>query len=156
MATSIRKGTENDFDALMGLIKDLAVFEKSPDAVRNSPELMKLDKDFFGFFVAEDGGRIIGYALYFFAYFSWVGKSLYLEDIYVAPEHRGRKVGYLLMKRVVELAKSEGCRRMRWQVLSWNEKAIRFYKRCSAEVDDEWLNCTLDEAGIAGFLKSKT
>ncbi len=156
MAISIRKGTENDFDALMGLIKDLAVFEKSPDAVRNSPELMKLDKDLFGFFVAEDGGRIVGYALYFFAYFSWVGKSLYLEDIYVAPEHRGRKVGYLLMKRVVELAKSEGCRRMRWQVLSWNEKAIRFYKRCGAEVDDEWLNCTLDEAGIAGFLKSKT
>lgn len=153
MSIKIRAATEKDFGSVLNLIKELAEFEKAPEKVTNSVEQMEREKDFFGCFVAEaESGEIIGMAVYFFAYYTWVGKSLYLDDIYVKKAYRGQKIGSLLMKRVFEVAKKEGCRRVRWQVLKWNKPAIDVYRNYGADIDDEWLNCTFDSEGIQNFI----
>ena len=142
MKTTIRKATEADFPAILKMIKELATFEKAPEKVTNSVEQMKNEKDLFGCFVAEnEENRIIGFALYFFAYYTWVGKSLYLDDIYIKEEFRGNGIGSVLLKKIFEVAKNENCKRLRWQVLDWNTPAIELYKKIGADIDSEWLNC---------------
>jgi GNAT superfamily N-acetyltransferase len=150
---NIRKAIPADFPSILSLIKELADFEKAPEKVTNSIEQMNEEKDFFGCFIAEtDKGEIAGMALYFFAYYTWVGKSLYLDDLYVKKEFRRQNTGTALLKKVFEVAKAEGCKRLRWQVLSWNTNAISMYKKNGAEIDSEWLNCSYDEKGIDDFL----
>ena len=149
---TVRKGTEVDFPAVLALIKELADYERSPDAVTNNVEQMRREQKHFRCFVAESAEHgIIGMALYFFAYFTWVGKSIYLEDIIVSREFRNRGIGAHLMKRVMQEAKDENCKRVRWQVLDWNEPAISFYRKCGAEISSDWMNYTFDEKGIALF-----
>jgi GNAT superfamily N-acetyltransferase len=140
---NIRKGTEADFEAVLEMIKELALFEKAPEAVINSVESMREEKKYFDFFVAEMEGEIVGMALYFFAYYTWVGKSLYLDDLYVKPAFRGQNIGKALLEKVIEVAKDEKCKRMRWQVLDWNTPAIEFYKKMNAMLSQEWINCNL-------------
>ena len=153
----IRKATEEDFPAVLLLIKELAEYEKASDKVINSVEQMKNEKDFFQCYVAEtEGKEIIGMAIFYFVYYTWVGKSLYLDDIFVRKQFRKNKVGSALLWKVFEVAGSENCKRIRWQVLNWNHPAIHLYRNIGATVDDEWLNCTLDSAGINDFLKVKT
>lgn len=152
MEVKIRRAVEEDFPAILSLIKELADYERSPYAVTNTVELMKQEKDHFRCFVAESAEQgIVGMALYFFAYFTWVGKSIYLEDIIVSREYRGLKIGSALMDRVMQEAKEENCKRVRWQVLDWNESAIGFYRKCGAEINADWLNCTFDEHGIIDY-----
>ncbi len=94
MNINIRPALESDFPAILELIKGLARFEKAEDQVTNSVELMKQEQDYFECLVAENSeGHIIGIALYFFCYYTWVGKSLYLDDLYVLPELRGQGIG---------------------------------------------------------------
>jgi len=148
----VRKATESDFPVVLSLIKELAEYEKSPDKVTNSVSLMTEEKDLFSCYVAETTEKeIIGMAIYFFAYYTWVGKSLYLEDIYVKESFRRKKVGEALLKKVFDVAKAEKCKRVRWQVLYWNENAIAFYNKCGAEINSDWLNCTFDYDGILNF-----
>ena len=144
MAILIREGKEKDFPVLLGLIKDLATFEGAPEQVKNSVEQMKREKDSFGFFLAEEDGTVLGAAVYFFAYYTWVGKSLYLDDLYVRPEHRRKKVGSMLLERVFVLAKQKDCKRLRLMVLDWNDVAISFYKEHGGTVTKEWLTCDFD------------
>lgn len=139
----IRKGYEADFEAVLEMIKELALFEREPDAVINTVERMHEEKDYFQFYVAEIDGKIVGMALYFFAYYTWVGKSLYLDDLYVKPEYRGMNIGKALLEKIVAVAKEEKCKRMRWQVLDWNTTAIEFYKKMNASLSQEWINCDL-------------
>ena len=91
-------------------------------------------------FVAEKDNTIIGIALYYISYSTWRGRSMYLEDLYVQPKHRGEQLGYLLFELVREEAIRLNCKRMDWQVLDWNEPAIKFYEKLGAELDGEWLN----------------
>jgi len=152
MNINIRRAGEEDFPEVLLLIKELAAFEKSPEKVTNSIELMKKEKDLFHCFVAEtETKEIVGMALYFFAYYTWVGKSLYLEDIYVKESFRKHKIGTALLRRIFEVAREENCKRVRWQVLNWNQSAIQMYKKSGAEIDDEWLNCNFDAEGIKNF-----
>jgi GNAT superfamily N-acetyltransferase len=152
MNIKIRKASEGDFPSILLLIKELAAFEKAPEKVTNSVELMKEEKDLFHCFVAEtETGEIVGMALYFYAYYTWVGKSLYLDDIYVKEKFRKHKIGTSLLRKIFEIANTENCKRVRWQVLSWNQPAIQMYKKCDAEIDDEWLNCSFDSDGIKNF-----
>jgi GNAT superfamily N-acetyltransferase len=154
MNINIRQAREEDFPAILSLIKELAAFEKSPDKVTNSVEQMKKEKHLFECFVAEtESGEIIGMALYFFAYYTWVGKSLYLEDIYVREPFRRSKIGSALLKKIFEVARAEECKRVRWQVLNWNKSAIQMYIKNGAEIDGEWLNCNFDSEGIKNFGK---
>jgi GNAT superfamily N-acetyltransferase len=148
----IRVATEEDFSQILALIKELALFEKAPEKVTNTVELMLTEKEYFHCFVAEtDTKDIIGMAIYFFAYYTWVGKSLYLEDLYVKESYRRLKTGSALLKKIFEVANAENCKRVRWQVLNWNKSAIAMYSKSGAVIDDEWMNCTFDAEGIRKF-----
>jgi GNAT superfamily N-acetyltransferase len=152
MNINIRKATPVDFPVILELIRELAAFEKAPEKVTNSVEQMIQEQALFKCFVAEtQAGEVVGMALYFFAYFTWVGKSLYLEDIYIKEPFRKLKIGTALLNRIFEVAREENCKRVRWQVLNWNESAIKMYKKNGAEIDDEWLNCNYDADGIKNF-----
>ena len=152
MNITVRKAEEADFPSILSLIKELAEFEKEPDKVTNSVALMKEEQALFGCFVAEtEIGEIVGMAIYFFAYFTWVGKSLYLEDIFVKEEFRRYGIGNSLMKKIFDVAREENCKRVRWQVLEWNSDAISFYRKKGAEIDGKWLNCTFDRNGIINY-----
>jgi ribosomal protein S18 acetylase RimI-like enzyme len=152
MKIIIRKAGENDFPAILSLIKELADFEKAPEKVTNTVEQMKQEKEYFQCFIAETGaGKIVGMALFYFVYYTWVGKSLYLDDIYVKASFRKLRIGTELLRKVFEIARKENCRRVRWQVLNWNKAAIEMYKKCGAEIDNNWLNCSFDYDGINSF-----
>ena len=133
---------------LLGLIKDLATFEGAPEQVKNSVGQMKRERDSFGFFLAEEDGNVLGAAVYFFAYYTWVGKSLYLDDLYVRPEHRRKKVGSMLLERVFKLAKQQDRKRLRLEVLDWNKIAISFYQKHGGTISREWLNCDFDSKAL--------
>ncbi|WP_320111697.1 GNAT family N-acetyltransferase [Draconibacterium orientale] len=146
MDIKIRKATENDFPAIFGLITELAEYEKSPEKVSNSLELMYEQKDYFNCYVAEtEEKEIIGMALYYFSYYTWVGKSLYLDDLYVKEAYRGNGLGTRLMDKMFEVAKAENCKRFRLQVLNWNQPAINLYEKSGFNVDKTWYNCDFED-----------
>ena len=148
----IREATTNDFPSILSLIKELAEFEKAPEKVTNTVAQMNDEKDLFGCFVAEKSdGEIVGMALYFMAYYTWVGKSLYLDDIYIKKEYRRKRIASALLNKIFEVARRENCKRVRWQVLEWNTGAIELYRKCGATLDGEWLNCDFDQKGIRDF-----
>ncbi len=152
----IRKYTTADIPSIIELINELALFEKAPEKVTNSIEQMSQETKYFDCFVAEnDNNEIVGIALYFFAYFTWVGKTLYLDDLYIKPEHRGGKIGTKLLNKIFEVAKNENCNRLRWQVLDWNSSAIDFYQKCGATLDGEWINCDFTKIQIDKYLENK-
>lgn len=147
MSVIIRIGTPADIPQALNLIKELATFEKAPNEVEVSIEEMTNwgfgnDKQ-FDFFVAEENNTIVGIALYYYKYSTWKGKCLFLEDIIVTENYRGKGLGKLLFNQVVEVSKAQNVRRMEWQVLNWNTPAIEFYKKYKAILDDEWINCKL-------------
>lgn len=140
------------FPQILDCIKELAEFERAPEKVTNTVEKMEDEQEHFRCLVAiTPQGEVLGIALYFFAYFTWVGKSLYLDDIYIRPQFRNLGIGKQLLRLVFEEAKKEKCHRVRWQVLNWNTNAIELYKQAKATLDDEWINCDYDEEGILNF-----
>ena len=144
---TIRPGTSDDLPQALALIKELAEYEREPDAVETAVEDMIRDgfgeRPVFEFFVAEEGEIIIGLALYYYSYSTWKGRCLYLEDLIVTQSHRGRGVGRGLFDKVLEKAKKEDVRRVVWQVLDWNTPAIEFYKSLGAAMLSEWVTCRL-------------
>jgi GNAT superfamily N-acetyltransferase len=144
----VRRGTPEDFGAIIKMINQLADFEKAPEKVTNSEALMHDQVKYFESFVAVKDEQIVGMAVYFFAYFTWVGKSLYLDDLFVEPEFRGQGIAKALISKIFEVAKAEHCARVRWQVLDWNKPAIALYKSIGAELDGAWINCDFDKSFI--------
>lgn len=153
---TIRQGLKEDLPRVLELIKELAEFERAPLEVTNT--LKQLEEDGFGrrpvygFFVAEIEDRIIGLSLYYWRYSTWKGKRLYLEDIIVTASERGKGAGQMLFNRTMEKALEENCTGMMWQVLDWNEPAIKFYKKYGARIDGQWLNCSLEAEQIKKLL----
>lgn len=151
----IRKGLKQDMPSVLGLIKELAVFEKEPDAVVITvDELVKDgfgDNPLFQTFVAEVGGEIIGIALFYYRYSTWKGKTIHLEDLIVKQDKRGTGAGSALYKEVLKFAKQDGVRRVEWVVLNWNTHAINFYERSGAAILQDWLTVQMDEEGITKF-----
>jgi ribosomal protein S18 acetylase RimI-like enzyme len=145
---NIRKATSEDIPDLLALITELAVFEKAPNEVINTPELMKKDgfgeKPIFDAFVAETDGLVIGMAITYFRYSTWKGKRLYLEDLIVTEKSRGLGAGQLLFQQCIQFGKESECNGMVWQVLDWNEPAIDFYKSYNSHLDGGWINGTLE------------
>lgn len=145
MYITIRKTEPKDYPAVLELIKELALFERAPEKVTNTVELMQEEDKYFHSIVAEkEDGEIVGMAIYFFAYYTWVGKSLYLDDIVVKESFRGNKIGTKLLDKVIEFGKENNCKRIRWQVLDWNINAIEFYRKYGAKLDGEWVNCDIE------------
>ena len=139
----IREAKLGDEKQIMELIHALAVYEKAPDEVVNTSEALHhhlFNEKICEAFVAEENDLILGFALFFTNYSTWKGKCIYLEDLFVRPEHRNRGIGELLFHQVVRVAQSRGVRRMDWQVLEWNEPALAFYKKQGATLDPEWVN----------------
>lgn len=145
---NIRVATKADIPDLLHLIKELAIFEKAPNEVINTPELMGKDgfgeNNIFDAFVAEIDDHVIGMAITYFRYSTWKGKRLYLEDLIVTEKSRGLGAGQLLFQHCIQFGKESECNGMVWQVLDWNEPAIDFYKSYNANLDGGWINGTLD------------
>ncbi len=144
MNITISSITENDFEELVSLFLEFATFEKLPEKMTNSVEKMKKEKDHFhGFTAKNEEGRIVGYVTFFFAYYTWSGKSLYMDDLYVRETQRGIGIGTKLINEVISHAKKEDCNGLRWQVSNWNEPAINFYKSLGADINRVEMNCDL-------------
>jgi GNAT superfamily N-acetyltransferase len=148
MKIQIRKAVQDDCPRMMELIKELAVFEKAPDAVTVTLEhFMKAgfgETPVWQALVAVDASeKIIGISLWYMRYSTWKGLRLYLEDLIVTEEYRGRGIGKKLFEETIKEAGKLNVNGMMWQVLDWNEPAIEFYKKYGAEMDGEWLNCSL-------------
>jgi GNAT superfamily N-acetyltransferase len=141
-ALLIRPAEARDVPAMHALMYELAVYEKAPEAVETT--VAEYEADFangrFEGLVAEMDGQVIGMMLYFMAYSSWKGKMLYLDDFVVTETHRRYGVGQKLYDAFIEEAQRRGCRLAKWQVLDWNEPAIRFYEKNEAEIEQGWWN----------------
>jgi GNAT superfamily N-acetyltransferase len=143
----IRKAERKDCARLLELIQELAEFEKAPQEV--TVTLSHFEESGFGekpvwwAFVAEVDGVVEAFALYYIRYSTWKGQRMYLEDILVTEKMRGKNIGTLLFNRLIEEAKEKKLHGMVWQVLNWNKPAIAFYKKYNADLDDEWINCSI-------------
>ena len=144
MNVVIRKAEARDVPLMLALVRELALFEKEPEAVTVT-ETEMLDAGFgkaavwFGW-VAEDHGAVLGMAVCYTRYSTWRGKTIYLEDIIVTDAARGQKIGERLFMECVKHAVANDHNWMRWQVLDWNTDAIRFYERFGATISPGWLN----------------
>jgi GNAT superfamily N-acetyltransferase len=113
----IREGTPSDFSAIFELIQEFSVFQKTPEKVMITPEIMLENKDLFRCLVVEQpDGQLIGFASFFMAYYSWSGKVLYLDDLYVQQAFRGHQIGTQLLQKLIDYATLQRCVKVRWQV----------------------------------------
>ena len=140
----IREATPDDVALILTFITGLAIYEKAEHEVLATESdicdsLFGKDATAHGL-ICSQGNEPIGFAVYFFNYSTWLGKSgLYLEDLYILPEHRGSGAGKILLKYLAGIAVARGCGRFEWSVLDWNEPAIRFYESLGAKSQDEWI-----------------
>lgn len=156
MNYKIRESKKEDMPQVLGLIKELATFEREPNAVVVTVE--ELEKEGFGetplfkCFVAEIEHKVVGMALVYFRFSTWKGRTIHLEDLIVNNEMRGTGIGSALYQKVLKYAKSQGVKRVEWVVLDWNEGAIKFYERSGAKILKDWRTVHMDEKGITNFL----
>lgn len=157
MEFNIRKAIKTDMPAVLELIKELAAFEKEPDAVTMTVDT--LEKEGFGesplftCFVAEVDGKIEGMALVYYRFSTWKGRTLHLEDLIVRENKRGTGLGNALYKRVISFAEEQGLNRVEWVVLDWNQHAIDFYERSGANILKDWYTVQMDTEGIKKFVE---
>ncbi|MGW9403830.1 N-acetyltransferase family protein [Arthrobacter sp. NPDC055585] len=152
----IRAARRDDVPVILELIHELAVYEKEPDAVKNTPQA--LEQHLFGdhpavfAHVLEDEGAVQGFALWFLNYSTWEGvHGIWLEDLYVRPETRGRGYGKALLRALAQTAVERGYARVEWTVLNWNEPSILFYKSLGAQPMDEWTTYRLTGEALEEF-----
>lgn len=149
-----RRMTEADIPLVHSLIRDLAEYEREPDAVVATEDDLRREgfgpAPSFEVLIASDGDEPVGFALYFFTYSTWLGRRcLHLEDLFVRPAARGRGAGLMLMRAVARVAVERGCGRFTWQVLDWNTPAIGFYEKLGASIQRQWLAARLEGDAIA-------
>src|SRR5215831_9330667 len=155
MDIHIRKAERSDCKAMLTLIKELATFEREPQAVITSVESMERDgfsdRKIFDAIVAERENELVGLAVFYTCYSTWKGRIIYLDDLNVTEKMRGKKIGKLLLDEVARIAKEAGANQLRWHVLDWNETAINFYKNYHAEFDEHWTTCKLTREQLEKF-----
>lgn len=155
----IRSATPDDVTIILQLIRDLAEYERAPKEVSATEK--QLTDVLFGerraaeVLLAFEGEKPVGFAVFFHNFSTWLGKpGLYLEDLFVKPDLRGKGYGRALLVHLAKIAHERGCGRMEWAVLDWNEPAIEFYKKLGAAPMNEWTVFRLTGDGIAKLAKS--
>jgi GNAT superfamily N-acetyltransferase len=152
MNYQIKLAKTEDFQAVLDLVNELAAFVHKADSVKNTVVQMEKDQELFTCFMAvSDEGETLGIAFIYFAYSTWVGKMLYLEDLVVREEYRRNGIGKALLNKVFEYAREQDCKRVRWQALEWNKPALNFYRSVGAVLDTEILNCDFEEEQVNSF-----
>ncbi|MEP6709112.1 MAG: GNAT family N-acetyltransferase [Verrucomicrobiota bacterium] len=150
----IRPAILEDVPTILSLIRDLAEYERAPNEVVATEEGLR--EVFFGarpaaeVVLALEGKMPVGFAVFFHNFSTWLGRAgLYLEDLFVRPDARGKGYGRALLVHLARIAQERGCGRMEWAVLDWNEPAIQFYRKLGAAPNDEWTVFRLTSEGIA-------
>jgi len=152
----IKPATAADVPVILRLIRELAEYERAPnDAVATEAQLRDVlfgAKPAAEVLLAFEDDHAVGFAVYFFNFSTWLGRpGLYLEDLFVQPENRGKGHGRALLQRLAQIAAERGCGRMEWAVLSWNEPAIGFYRKLGARPMEEWTVYRLEREGMTAL-----
>ncbi len=149
----IRLAQRDDVPVILVLIRELAEYERAPNEVIATED--QLRENLFGphpgaeVLIGEESGQPVGFALFFHNFSTWMGRrGLYLEDLFVRPDVRGKGYGRALLVRLAELARDRDCGRMEWAVLNWNKPAIQFYLKLGARPNEEWTIYRLTREGI--------
>jgi GNAT superfamily N-acetyltransferase len=157
----IRAAVVEDVPVILELIRELATYERAPSEVTATEE--QLVEVLFGkrpaaeVLLAFEGKSPVGFAVFFHNFSTWLGRpGLYLEDLFVKPEKRGKGYGRALLVDLAKIARDRGCGRMEWAVLNWNEPAIKFYRALGAKPLDEWTVFRLTRDGIAELATSES
>ena len=154
MTIQLRSAEKVDVAVIAELIRGLARYEKLEDQVEMTEELLATalfgERPYAEVVLAEDGGRPVGFALFFHNFSTFLGRpGIYLEDLFVLPEHRGSGIGRMLLAHLAQLAVERGCGRLEWAVLDWNRDAIGFYERLGARPNSEWTVYRLTGEALA-------
>ena len=157
---TIRAATVNDIPTILELIRALATYERAPHEVTATEEILKET-----LFAKRPAGEVLllfedkvaaGFAVFFHNFSTWLGRpGVYLEDLFVRPEHRGKGYGRALLVQLAKIARDRNCGRLEWAVLDWNEPAIKFYRKLGANPMDEWTVFRLTRDGIAKLADSQ-
>ncbi|UJW76219.1 GNAT family N-acetyltransferase [Rhizobium sp. SL42] len=156
MTFTIRPATRDDAATILGFITELAVYEKAGHEVAATEDSIR--QSIFGHgsvteaAILEADGKPAGFAVWFYSYSTWLARNgLYLEDLYVSPDHRGGGGGKRLLRHLAQIAVEKGCGRFEWSVLDWNEPAIRVYDAIGAEPQSEWIRYRLSGDALKAF-----
>jgi GNAT superfamily N-acetyltransferase len=158
---TIRSATIADVTVILELIRALATYERAPNEVtateKDLAEVLFAEKPAAEVLLAFEDKRAVGFALFFHNFSTWLGRpGLYLEDLFVRPEDRGKGYGRALLIELAKIARDRRCGRMEWAVLDWNEPAIQFYRKLGAKPMDEWTVFRLTRDGIAKLADAAT
>ncbi|MDC1180226.1 GNAT family N-acetyltransferase [Flavobacteriaceae bacterium] len=155
MKIIIREAQKSDMPAVISLIKELAEFEKEPDEVEIDSTILVNDgfeeNSYFKCFIAENNKSIIGTAIIYNRYSTWKGRTIHLEDLIVTEKMRANGVGTLLLDKVVNYAKKLNVKRVSWEVINWNKKAIKFYLNKGALIKQDWSIVHLDNNALKNY-----
>ncbi|MFD2164340.1 GNAT family N-acetyltransferase [Paradesertivirga mongoliensis] len=155
MNIRIREAVQEDCGRILELVQELAEYEKAPNEVTVSRQEFEAagfgDCPVWKGFVAEVDGKIEGFALYYIRFSTWKGPRLYLEDFYVTEHMRGNGIGKMLFETVISEAKEKSFNGMSWQVLDWNEPALKFYNKYQSATEAGWLNASLSKEQLERF-----
>ncbi len=156
---NIRPAVREDAAQILDFIRQLAIYEKAEhEVLASEDDILRhvlQDDAVASALICERDGVAIGFAVYFFSYSTWLGKpGLFLEDLFVLPEHRGDGAGKALLVRLAQLAVDKGCGRMEWNVLNWNSPAIGFYESLKARPQSEWTTYRLHGEALAALARN--
>lgn len=159
MKATIRKAEADDMAQVLRLIKELAIYEKEPDAVEVTVDDLIAygtgSNTDFTCFVAEREGEILGIALVYYRFSTWKGRTVHLEDLIVREQYRGEGLGMALYTEVIKYTYELGLKRVEWVVLDWNTSAVDFYEASGANVMKEWNTVQMDTEAMKTFLSKK-
>jgi GNAT superfamily N-acetyltransferase len=155
----VRPGKLRDIRTILSMIRALAEYEQLASHVRATPSRIHRDgfgrRPYFETLICQEGRKPVGFALYFFTYSTFLARpTLYVEDIFVLPELRGKGAGKALLGALARIAVRRGCGRMEWTVLDWNTRAIKFYKRLGASLRKEWILTRLTGSALRRLARS--
>lgn len=156
MSITIRPACPEDATAIYDMIYELAMYEKAPEEVVTTPDEIRETLFSAGnkteALICESEGKTIGYAVFFTSYSTWLGRNgIYMEDLYITPDHRGKGAGKALLKNIAQSAVKRNCGRLEWSVLDWNQSAIDFYLSIGALPQSEWVRYRLDGEALLKF-----